>query len=125
MRYGLLLLFIASTGFAYDTFFFRVDLNLNPKVSVDTTFSVKGRQSKEQPFNSTNILIQPDTTYVLVQMTPQTDAEFQDTKTMFGMAGTVLWKEFSQDPGQEPVLVQDNSQKYPINTDWTVQIASK
>lgn len=112
-------IFLSASVFAYDTFFFRVKIDaVQTKSIIQTAFSTKGKQVDGQPFYVTHILTQTDTNYILVQMTPQTDQEFQETKTMFGLPNVDLWRQFNITDKTIDTIV-DNSKIFSVDTDWS------
>lgn len=124
MRYFWFFL-IPSFLFA-DTYIFRVQLDqTNPKSSIDSFFSTKGRKDESQPFYGTYVLIQPDTNYVLVKITPKDDSEEILIKNLYSLPNAVLWAQISIAGLGEPQFVIDNRAKFPVDTDYSVVVASK
>lgn len=117
---------ISAPLMAFNTYFFKVPVDSGfTKIIAASNFDTRGKKGDSQPFFNTHIYTLPvDTSCILVQITPKDDAEFSEVKTMFGIPGVELWKEFRiTDAGVEPLV--DNSEKVTINTDWTVAKSSK
>lgn len=125
MRYFILFIFISTTLFAYDTYIFRVQINPLRSISdIRTFFNGRGIQSERQPFFQTNILIQPDTNYVLVEITPLTDIENTLAFSKFGLSNVDLFGQIQLKDGKEPEWVIDNRIQFPTNKDWSVKTSS-
>lgn len=120
-KISLLILIFSSQAFAFDTYFFRVQLRAGQSVAtLRTAFTNFGRQDKFQPFFTTNILVQPDTNYVLVQVTPQGSLQAQQVNIATAtLVNLNLWKQVRiTDVSIETVI--DNSRTFPTDFDWSV-----
>ena len=108
-----------------DTYIFRVLVDqTNTKDDVQTFFNDKGSKNDYQPFFNTYVLIQSDTNYVLVKMTPKDETEDLQAKTMFNLSNADLWAQIHVEDGQEPEFVVDNRKLFDVSTDWSVKTSS-
>ena len=120
-----LLLLAPATALAYDTYVFRIEVKSRTRTQVKTFFKDKGTKGSRQPFFGTHVLKTPNTNYVLVKITPKNSDELVLIKEIYSLPNAVLWKQFRVLPNLEPIVVRDNSGKYPISKNWDVEVSSR
>lgn len=120
MKHFWMALLFASTAFGYDTYLFRVKIDeARTAISVRSSVRNVGSRGDYQPFFGTYVLLQPDTNYILLKVTPKDSTELAEVATSFGLDRSNLYKIYRiTDNGVETIL--DNSDIYPVDHDWSV-----
>jgi len=110
---------------ALDKYTFRIPVDRHTKENIETFFETKGKRDRSQPFYGTLVLTDADTSYIIVNITPSSEAEDLSAKQLFSIPGADLISIIRLEDGQEPRYIEDNRELYPTNTNWSLKVSSK
>ena len=110
-----------SVVYAYDTYFFKIDLiETRQKDVIDGFFSTRGRRDTRNPYYSLWVYPQVDTNCVVVQFTPKNDSEDANAMSEFSLPYVHLRSKLHQEGNGEPQAVIDTRDLYPVNYNWSI-----
>lgn len=101
-----------------DTYLYRVPIAYG-KVAAQTLGDSVGKSGKVQPFFGTYVLTQPDTNYVLLKASGDTDLQLEKSQSFD------LYQVQKFDGDGFVTNPIDNSKIFPVDKDWRINLSSK